>query len=342
MKVIISGGAGFIGSHTVVELINAGYDAVIFDDFSNSSANTIDNIEQIVERKVDFEEVDLSNTDACDKAFAKHKDADAVIHFAAFKSVPESISKPNEYYRNNIGSLINVTSCMERYEMPYLVFSSSCTVYGDTKELPVKESTPMLPPNSPYGHTKQLGELLLENLSNTEASNIKSVALRYFNPIGAHPSGLIGELPNGVPGNLMPFITQTAAGLRDQLSVFGDDYDTEDGTAIRDYIHVVDLATAHVKALDYMRSDHSVDSYKVFNVGTGNGSSVMEVIESFERTSGEKLNYKIAPRREGDIAAIYADSTHTMNTIHWKPKYQIDDMTRSAWEWEKKLRNLKF
>lgn len=340
MKVIITGGAGYIGSHTVVELIEAGYDTVVFDDLSNSSVEMIDKIGEIVSRKVDFVEVDLSNTDACDEAFAKHQDAQAVIHFAAYKSVPESLSKPSEYYKNNIGSLLNVTSCMERFEIPFLVFSSSCTVYGDTKELPVKESTPTLPPNSPYGHTKQLGEYILENLSNTEASNIKSVALRYFNPIGAHSSGIIGELPNGIPGNLMPYITQTAAGLREQLSVFGDDYDTADGTAIRDYIHVEDLSSAHVRSLDYMQSEASQKSYEVFNVGTGNGSSVMEVIQSFETTSGIKLNYKIAPRREGDIAAIYADGAHTMSTINWTPKYKLDDMTRSAWNWEKKLRRI--
>lgn len=340
MKVIITGGAGYIGSHTVVELVKGGYEVVIFDDLSNSSVDMIDKIADVVNQKIYFEKVDLSNGDACDQAFEEHKDANAVIHFAAFKSVPDSVSKPNEYYRNNIGSLLNVTTCMERYDMPYLVFSSSCTVYGDTKDLPVKESTSMLPPNSPYGHTKQLGELILKNLSGTEASNIKSIALRYFNPAGAHPSGKIGELPNGVPGNLMPFITQTAAGVRDQLLVFGDDYNTSDGTAIRDYIHVVDLASAHVKALDYMRSEKSKEKYEVFNVGTGKGSSVMEVIQSFERTSGERLNYKIAPRREGDIAAIYADGTYTMDTINWSPQYKLDDMTKSAWEWEKKLRGL--
>lgn len=340
MKVIVTGGAGYIGSHTVVELINAGYETVIFDDLSNSSLDMISKISNIVNQDIDFREVDLSDYGASAKAFEEHKNADAVIHFAAFKSVPESLNKPNEYYRNNIGSLLNVTSLMERYDIQYLVFSSSCTVYGAANELPVKESTPMLPPNSPYGHTKQLGEDILKNISQTVASKLKSVALRYFNPTGAHPSGMIGELPNGVPGNLMPFITQTAAGVRKQLSVYGDDYDTQDGTAIRDYIHVSDLAGAHVKALDYMKSEKSTANYEVFNVGTGNGSSVMEVINSFERTSGKQLNYKIAPRRSGDIAAIYADCTHTMETINWSAQFNLDDMTRSAWEWEKKLRGL--
>ena len=340
MKVIVTGGAGYIGSHTVVELVNAGYDVVLMDDLSNSSIDMLDKIGDVIGKKICFIKVDLSDSDACAKAFKTHVDAKAVIHFAAFKSVPESISKPNEYYRNNIGSLLNVTTSMEKYDMPYLVFSSSCTVYGDTKELPVKESTPMLPPNSPYGHTKQLGEHILKNLSSTLASKIKSIALRYFNPVGAHPSGMIGELPNGVPGNLMPFITQTAAGFRQQLSVFGDDYNTPDGTAVRDYIHVVDLASAHVKALDYMQSEKSKEKYQVFNVGTGNGSSVLEVIQSFERTSGEKLNYKIAPRREGDIAMIYADAKYTMETINWSAKYNLDDMTGSAWAWEKKVRGL--
>ncbi len=340
MKVIVTGGMGYIGSHTVVELVQAGYEAVIFDDLSNSNAEMIHKISQVANQKVVFEEVDLSNSNACDLVFSNHQDAEAVIHFAAFKSVPESVNKPNEYYRNNIGALLNVTNSMDKYAIPYLVFSSSCTVYGDTKELPVKESTPMLSPNSPYGHTKQLGECILKNLSSLKASKLKSIALRYFNPIGAHPSGIIGELPIGVPGNLMPFITQTAAGVREQLSVYGDDYDTIDGTAVRDYIHVSDLAVAHVKALDYMRSEKSKERFEVFNVGTGNGSSVMEVIQSFERTSGLKLNYKIASRREGDIAAIYANGRHTMEILDWQAKYNLDDMTRSAWEWEKKLRKL--
>ena len=340
MKVIITGGAGYIGSHTVVELINAGYEAVIFDDLSNSSIDMIEKIEDVVNQRISFVEVDVSNVEACQIAFAKHKDASAVMHFAAFKSVPESVNKPNEYYRNNISSFLNVTSCMEKYEIPYFVFSSSCTVYGDVKVSPVNESTPLLPPNSPYGHTKQLCEYMLKNISNVEASNLKSVSLRYFNPIGAHMSGLIGELPNGVPGNLMPFITQTAAGIREQLFIFGDDYDTPDGTAVRDYIHVSDLAAAHLKALKYMTSNTSKHKYEVFNVGTGKGSSVMEVIHSFERTSGEKLNYSVASRRKGDVAVIYADGTHTMKILGWSPKYNLDDMTKSAWKWEKKLRVL--
>lgn len=338
MKVIVTGGAGYIGSHTVVELINAGFEAVIFDDLSNSSVDMLAKISNIVDENVAFNKVDLSNREACEKAFDEHKDAKAVIHFAAFKSVPESVSEPSKYYKNNIGSLLNVIDCMEVHHMPYLVFSSSCTVYGDAKELPVSESSPLLLPNSPYGHTKQIGESILQNLSRVSTSKIKSIALRYFNPIGAHPSGEIGELPNGIPSNLMPFITQTAAGVRESLSVFGDDYDTPDGTAIRDYIHVVDLAVAHVKALRYMDSNLESSRYQFFNVGTGKGSSVMEVIESFERTNDVKLNYRIAPRREGDIASIYAECQKTKDTLGWSAKYNLDDMTRSAWMWEKKLR----
>lgn len=340
MKVIVTGGAGYIGSHTVIELINANYEVVIFDDFSNSSEEMIARISSVAGKEIEYSKVDLANMNGCESAFAKHSDASAVIHFAAYKSVPESLNIPAQYYRNNVGSLLNVISCMETYEMPFLVFSSSCTVYGDAKELPVKETTPMLPPNSPYGHTKQLGEHILRNLSCVETSQVSSIALRYFNPTGAHSSGEIGELPNGVPGNLMPFITQTGAGVREKLSVYGDDYDTPDGTAIRDYIHVVDIAVAHVKALDYMRFDNSEVNYQVFNVGTGKGSSVLEVIQSFERTSGLKLNYSFAPRREGDIASIYAECEHTENTLNWSAQLDLDDMTRSAWVWEKKLRNL--
>lgn len=340
MKVIVTGGAGYIGSHTVVELYNAGYETVIFDNFSNSSEDIIKRVSEIVDKEISYYKVDLSDAKACKLAFESHSDASAVIHFAAFKSVSESIAKPAQYYRNNIESLLNVMSSMESFKMPFLVFSSSCTIYGEAEELPVKETTPMLPPNSPYGHTKQLGEYILNNLSKLNAGQLRSIALRYFNPIGAHPSGNIGELPNGVPNNLMPFITQTAAGIRESLSIFGKDYDTQDGTAIRDYIHVVDLAIAHVKALDYMKSDQSKARYQTFNVGTGKGSSVMEVIESFERTSGTKLNYRFAPRRDGDIASIYAESSHMKKTLNWSAKYNLDDMTRSAWIWEKKLRNL--
>ncbi len=340
MKVIVTGGAGYIGSHTVIELVNAGYEAVIFDDLSNSSASMISRIESITKKEIPFCKVDLSQSSECNDAFNDHKDASAVIHFAAFKSVPESVQYPSKYYKNNIGSLINITNCMDEFQIPLLVFSSSCTVYGDAQELPVKETSPMLPPNSPYGHSKQLGEYFLKNLSSVNSSQIKSIALRYFNPIGAHESGDIGELPNGIPNNLMPYITQTAAGVRQELSVYGDDYDTPDGTAIRDYIHVVDLAVAHVKALVYMRSDKSNQDYEIFNVGAGKGSSVMEVILSFERVSGISLNYKIAPRRDGDISSIYAESTHTKKTLDWSEQYDLDDMTRSAWIWEKKLRDL--
>lgn len=340
MKVIVTGGAGYIGSHTVVALVDAGYETVIFDNLCNSDTSAIKRINEVANSDVSFVNVDLSDVQSCNEAFEVHRDAEAVIHFAAYKSVPESLQKPHIYYRNNMGSLLNIIASMEHYNITYLVFSSSCTVYGDPKELPVKETSPILPPNSPYGHTKQLGELTLKNRTRLRSSNMKSVALRYFNPIGAHPSGKIGELPNGIPNNLMPFITQTAAGLRDQLSVFGGDYSTIDGTAVRDYLHVVDLANAHVKALDYLQSERCKSDFEVFNLGTGRGSSVLEVIHSFERTSGLKLNYEIAPKRDGDIAIIYADSSLAMKTIDWSIQYSLDDMTRSAWIWEKTIRGI--
>lgn len=339
MKVIVTGGAGYIGSHTIVELVNSGHEVVIFDDLSNSSAEIVDRLGKLLLKDIDFIKVDLSNKDLCDAAFENHHDAEAVIHFAAFKSVPESVNIPHKYYRNNMATLLNVTAAMIKNEMQYLVFSSSCTVYGDTQDLPVKESTPILSPISPYGHTKQLGEYILENIAQTK-TELKSVSLRYFNPIGAHLSGMIGELPIGPPNNLMPYITQTAAGVREELKVFGDDYNTPDGTAVRDYIHVCDLAVAHVQALEYMQSNSSTEKYEAFNVGTGHGSSVLEVIHSFEQTNNLKLNYKIAPRRAGDIDAIYADGQYTMDTLQWSAKYDLDDMTRSAWVWEKEFRGL--
>ena len=334
-KIIVTGGAGYIGSHTAVALIEAGYQVVVIDNLCNSSDNVLRGIESITSTKVEFHNVDLRNNSETEEIFKQHQDSFGVIHFAAYKCVPESVEKPKEYYKNNIESLLNVTTAMDRYGISNLVFSSSCTVYGDTEQLPVSEQTPWLPPNSPYGHTKQLGEMILKNMSSLTNSKLKTVSLRYFNPIGAHPSALIGELPIGAPNNLMPYITQTAIGLREELSVFGDDYPTSDGSAVRDYIHVCDLADAHVLALVYM-AQHK-DNYSVFNIGTGKGNSVLEVIQSFEKISGSALNYKIVPRRAGDIAEIYADPTKANMILGWQPKYSLDDMTKSAWKWEQSL-----
>lgn len=337
-KVIVTGGAGFIGSHTVAELATAGFKPLVVDNFSNSNENMISQISKIIGYTVPYEKVDLSNAAATDRFFSHQSDALAVIHFAAYKSVPESLEHPNAYYKNNIESLLNVIAGMEKYTIKHLVFSSSCTVYGEVEQLPVTEETRFGKAITPYGHSKQLGEMIIQNASTLKTAKIKSIALRYFNPIGAHDSGWIGELPNGVPNNLMPYITQTAAGKRAQLSVYGDDYPTHDGTAIRDYIHVTDLASAHVAAMDYMMSDKMDTNYDVFNIGTGNGSSVMEVIQSFEKTNDLKLNYKIVDRRAGDIATIYAETTKANDKLQWRSKYTLDDMTRSAWLWEQNLK----
>ena len=336
MKILVTGGTGFIGSHTVVELQQQGYEVVIVDNLSNSQAGVIDAITSITGIKPHFEQFDLIDRELTARFFKKHNDLKGVIHFAAFKAVGESVEKPLLYYRNNLVSLMNILESMIENNIPNLVFSSSCTVYGQPDELPVSEKAPIKKAESPYGNTKQISE---EVISDTlKSSKLNAIALRYFNPIGAHESAKIGELPLGVPNNLVPFITQTAIGLRAQLSVFGDDYNTHDGTAVRDYIHVVDLAKAHVVAVKRMIDSKMKQSFEIFNLGTGTGLSVLDVIKSFERVSGEKLNYKIVGRRAGDVEQVWADPTYSNDELGWKAMKTVDEMTASAWKWEKVYR----
>ncbi|MBI9034137.1 MAG: UDP-glucose 4-epimerase GalE [Bacteroidales bacterium] len=337
MKILVTGGTGYIGSHTVVELQAKGYDVVIIDNFSNSSIDVLDNIETISGIRPEFEEFDLVNAEKTADFFNRHSDIKGIIHFAAFKAVGESVANPLMYYRNNLVSLVNMLENMKKHNIRNLVFSSSCTVYGQPEELPVKETSPIQKAWSPYGNTKQISEdIIFDTLTANE--DLAAIALRYFNPIGAHNTALIGELPLGVPNNLLPFITQTAIGKREMLSVFGEDYDTIDGTAIRDYIHVVDLAQAHVVAVDRMIEEKNKKAFEIFNLGTGNGFSVLEVIHSFEKTSGQKLNYKIVDRRPGDVEKVWADTTFANEELGWKAKKSLDEMTLSAWNWELALK----
>jgi len=338
MKILVTGGLGFIGSHTVVELQNEGFEVVIVDNLSNSSINVLDGIEAITGKKPLFEEFDLRDKPKVQDFFQKHSDVAGVIHFAASKAVGESVEEPLLYYENNLGVLVYILQELKKKGGASFIFSSSCTVYGQADEMPITESAPVKPAESPYGNTKQVGEEIIRDTCKVNP-DLKAIALRYFNPIGAHPSGKIGELPIGVPQNLVPFITQTGIGLREQLSVFGDDYPTEDGTCSRDYIHVVDLAKAHAAALQRLLKDENETNYEVFNLGTGTGSSVLEVIQSFERVSGEKLNYKIVDRRSGDIIQAYADTKRANEVLGWKAKSSLDDAMKSAWEWEKIVRS---
>ncbi|MDP3463016.1 MAG: UDP-glucose 4-epimerase GalE [Bacteroidales bacterium] len=336
MKILVTGGTGYIGSHTVVELQQKGFDVVIVDNLSNSQADVVDSIERITGKRPVFEQFDLIDREKTASFFKRHADLNGIIHFAAFKAVGESVEKPLMYYRNNLVSLMNILECMNTYQIPNLVFSSSCTVYGQPDELPVSEKAPIKKAESPYGNTKQISEEIIQDT--IRSSSVKAIALRYFNPIGAHDSALIGELPLGVPNNLVPFITQTAIGIRNQLSVFGDDYNTPDGTAIRDYIHVVDLAKAHVVAVSRMINNAMKSPFEIFNLGTGNGLSVLEVIKSFERVSGLKLNYKIVSRRAGDVEKVWANANFSNDELGWKAEKTVDEMTASAWKWEKMVR----
>lgn len=338
-KILVTGGLGFIGSHTVVELQNEGFEVVIIDDLSNSSIHVLDGITAITGKSPIFEKFDLKEKSNVQNFFKKHSDIKGVIHFAASKAVGESVKNPLMYYENNINTLIYVLQQLRTLPASNFIFSSSCTVYGQADVMPITENAPVKPAESPYGNTKQIGEEIIQDTCKV-VPNLKAISLRYFNPIGAHPTAKIGELPIGVPQNLVPFITQTAAGLRDCLSVFGDDYPTQDGTCIRDYIHVVDLAKAHVVALQRLLSDKNEANYETFNVGTGVGSSVLEVIQSFERVSGLSLNYKIAPRREGDVTQAYANTAKANNVLGWKAQSTLDDAMKSAWLWEKQIRNL--
>lgn len=329
---LITGGAGYIGSHTVVAFLEKGCNIVVADNLSNSHANVFDRIETITGKHPIFEFADLSHAEECRKVFDRHDDIEAVVNFAAHKAVGESVEKPVEYYRNNVGIVLNLLSEMNKRNTRYFVQSSSCFVYGVPKQLPIKETSPISFASSPYGHTKQIVEDML--FFSAQTNKIQSIALRYFNPIGAHPSGLIGELPQGVPNNLMPFITQTAIGKQKQLTVFGNDYPTPDGTCIRDYIHVSDLAQAHVTAVDRCFAKKNKKPHEVFNIGTGKGYSVLQIIDSFERSTGQKLNYVIGARRPGDIPEIWADTTLAEKELGWKAEYSLDEMTSSAWKWE--------
>ena len=339
-KILVTGGTGYIGSHTSVELIEEGSEVVIIDNLYNSEAEVIDRIQKITGVKPVLEVFDLCDREKLDGFFKKNKDIAAVIHFAAYKAVGESVNKPLEYYRNNLLSLVNLLDAMKRFSVPDLVFSSSCTVYGQPEKLPVTEDAPLQPATSPYGNTKQIGEAIIRDTTVSD-KNIKAISLRYFNPIGAHPSALIGELPRGVPENLVPYITQTAYGLRDDLKVFGDDYNTPDGSCVRDYLHVVDLAKAHVVAVKRLIEGRNKTNYEVFNLGTGKGVSVLEAIKSFERVSGIKLKYKITGRRAGDIEKIWADPSFANKELGWKTLSSLDEAMKTAWDWENNIRNKK-
>ncbi len=337
--VLVCGGAGYIGSHTSVELVNAGYGVVIADNFSNSEMAAVEGVRRITGVEVPFVEVDCCDRAAFRKVFEQYE-FDSVIHFAASKAVGESVQKPMLYYRNNLTSLMNIIDLMREFGRRNIVFSSSCTVYGEPDKQPVTEQTPRKPATSPYGNTKQISEDMLRD-SVAAYDGLKSIALRYFNPIGAHPSALIGELPRGVPQNLVPYITQTAAGIRECLSVFGDDYPTPDGSCIRDYIDVVDLAKAHVAAISRMVENKSEERYEIFNIGTGRGVSVLELVHKFEEVNHLKLNYKIAPRRAGDIVAIWADPSRANQVLGWKAERSLDETLAAAWAWEKHVRGIK-
>lgn len=334
-KILITGGAGYIGSHTAVELWNAGMEPIILDDLSNTDEKVLDRLEEITEKRFTFYKGDCNSRALLDQLAEEHK-ISGVIHFAAFKAVGESTQQPLKYYRNNIGSLIVLLDWMKDQGIQDVVFSSSCTVYGQPDVLPVTESTPRKEAESPYGNTKKICEDILVDYVKSKPG-VRVISLRYFNPVGAHPSGKIGELPLGVPQNLVPFITQTAAGIREKLTVFGDDYDTVDGSCVRDYIHVVDLADAHVKALSFL-GKQDTDFYEVFNVGTGNGNTVLEVIHAFENVSGVKLNYVIGPRRAGDVVKTWADTTKINQVLGWYPKFSLEDSMRDSWNWQKSLK----
>lgn len=336
--ILVTGGTGFIGSHTTVELIEAGYKVVIIDNLSNSKIEVLDGIEKITGVRPAFEQVDLRDFAATEAVFAKYPDIEGIIHFAASKAVGESVQKPLLYYRNNIVSLVNLLELMPKYNVKGIIFSSSCTVYGQPKleNLPVKEDCPHQKATSPYGNTKEINEQIITDYIHSGA-NIKSIVLRYFNPIGAHPSAEIGELPNGVPNNLIPFVTQTAMGIRKELTIFGNDYSTPDGTCIRDYIYVVDLAKAHVAAMRRVL-DEETEALEFFNVGTGKGNSTLEIVNTFEKATGVKLNWKFGPRREGDIEEIYGNVEKANKVLGWKAEAKLDDVLRSAWKWQEKLR----
>lgn len=337
-KILVTGGLGYIGSHTVIELQDSGYQVVIVDNLSNSSLDVLEGISNITDNPPTFERLDLRVKPDVVDFFKRNQNIAGIIHFAASKAVGESVENPLLYYENNLNTLIYLLQECQSHGIENFIFSSSCTVYGEPDSLPITENAPIKEATSPYGNTKQISEEILRETC--AVSSIKTIALRYFNPVGAHQTAEIGELPAGVPQNLVPFITQTAAGVREELSVFGNDYPTPDGSCIRDYIHVVDLAKAHVVALERLLSEKNESQYEVFNLGTGRGSSVLEVVNSFEKTTGEKLNYKIVDRRPGDVIAVYADTKKANDVLGWKAERTMEDALESAWKWEKKIRNI--
>ena len=336
-RIIVSGGTGYIGSHTAVELINEGYEVILIDNLYNSEKEVTGRIAEITGTTPELEIFDLCDREKLHDCFGRHRNIDAIIHFAAYKAVGESVNKPLKYYRNNLVSLMNLLDSMRSFDIPGLVFSSSCTVYGQPEKLPVTEDAPIQPAVSPYGNTKQIGEEIIRDTVFAE-EKISAISLRYFNPIGAHPSALIGELPRGIPENLVPYITQTAYGLRDELKVYGNDYDTPDGSCIRDYLHVVDLAKAHVIAVERLIGKRNKKRYEVFNLGTGRGVSVLEAIHAFEKATGIKLRYRITGRRPGDIEKIWADPALANRELGWKALSTLEECMRTAWEWEKNIR----
>ncbi|UII22641.1 UDP-glucose 4-epimerase GalE [Fulvivirga ligni] len=335
-KIIVTGGAGYIGSHTCVELVKSGYTPIIIDNFSNSEKFIVDRVEELTGKKIEVEEGDCGDYEFVKSVFKKHAEVSGVIHFAAFKAVGESSNLPLKYYQNNLLSTIIMLKVMEEEGVSNFVFSSSCTVYGEPDQLPVTEDSPTKPAESPYGRTKQMCENIVTDFSKV-TKGFKGIFLRYFNPIGAHPSSRIGELPIGAPNNLVPYITQTAAGIREKLTIFGNDYDTPDGTCIRDYIHVVDLAKAHIAALDYLLAEKE-DCLEVFNVGTGNGNSVQEVVDTFQEVTGVKLNYEIGPRRAGDVEKVYSDATKVENGLKWKADISLAESLKDSWNWQQSLK----
>ncbi|MFT7251875.1 MAG: UDP-glucose 4-epimerase [Flavobacterium sp.] len=337
MKIVVTGGLGFIGSHTVVELQNEGFEVVAIDNLSNSSESVLDGIFNITGKKPLFEKLDLREKSAVQDFFARHNDVAGVIHFAASKAVGESVENPLLYYENNLNALVYVLQELTKLDKANFIFSSSCTVYGQAEKMPITENASIQTAMSPYGNTKQIGEEIITDVA--KVTNVNSILLRYFNPIGSHPTAEIGELPLGVPQNLVPFITQTAFGLREKLSVYGDDYPTADGTAVRDYIHVVDLAKAHVVALKRLLDKKNLEKVETFNLGTGTGSSVLEVITAFEKVSEKKLNYQIVGRREGDITEAYANTDKANNVLGWKAQSTLEESLASAWKWEQKIRS---
>lgn len=349
-KIIVTGGAGFIGSHAVVELFNAGYEPIIIDNFVNSNPYVLEALEKILGEKVKCYKIDCCDGGALTKVFSSKESIFGVIHFAAYKAVGESVQEPLKYYQNNIGSTIALLQVMLKYNINNLVYSSSCTVYGQSEKLPVNEQSPIIPAQSPYGNTKQICEEIIQDTINSARPLLQAISLRYFNPIGAHQSAFLGELPLNVPSNLVPYITQTAAGIRKELTVNGNDYDTPDGSCIRDYIHVVDVAIAHVKAIEFLarpqRSNTELAGgnnnagYEVFNIGTGNGNSVLEVVETFEKVTGINLKYKIGKRRPGDITRIYAEVNKAKKVLGWETKLTLEDALRDAWNWQKNLEKI--